>query len=145
MGALSTLTATIETKLNAITSVSLVTNEAETWNGAKPQDYDKIYYQAEITDQERLCFPSTAGNDMTAYLNVTVIGAIRAQYTTSVDTNLETLRVGVDTKMLDTTSLGSNVIECLPESYEPDKGIVGKHGWFTSVYNLKYLYSHLSP
>ena len=137
----STLYAAIQTALNTITGVKDVTTEINVFN--KPASYPVLFVVGKIVSTEYILFPQRTKDDREAETEITIAGTLQPKITKSIEADTLSLMASVEEKLNGLTTTGVVSINCTAKDYDTD--VNGKMGYFESVFNIKYIYNHLSP
>jgi len=137
----STLYADIKTALGTITGVKDVTTEINVFN--KPASYPVLFVVGKIVSTEYIMFPQSTKDDREAEAEITIAGTLQPKITKSIEADTLTLMASVEEKLNGLTTVGIVSVNCTAKDYDTD--VNGKMGYFESVFNIKYIYNHLSP
>jgi hypothetical protein len=141
MSKYTTVYTAVTTALGTITGVKSVTTEIGVFN--KANAYPVLMVVGKIINSEYIMFPQATKEDREAEIEITVAGIVRPLYTKNIMSDTIALMASVEGKINGLTTAGIVSINLTQSDYDTD--VNDKMGYFESVFNIKYVYNHLTP
>lgn len=141
MSKYTTVYTAVTTALATITVVKSVTTEIGVFN--KANAYPVLMVVGKIVNSEYIMFPQATKEDREAEIEITVAGIVRPLYTKNIMSDTISLMASVEGKLNGLTTAGIISINLTQSDYDTD--VNDKMGYFESVFNIKYVYNHLTP
>lgn len=143
MSELKTVVDNIETALEAISGIGLITREPKIWAELNPSHYPAIMFQVTKPEVETIAFWHATANDSEATAEVTIQGVVYSQSRSTLESDITDLMSDAETAMYGLI-LGDVIdVVLLNDEYDYDRQ--ERYGVFQAVYQVKYLYNHNSP